>query len=81
MLVNIFNWVELPILVTVIGILIKSKKESDKEIQQCKDALSDFKLHVARYYASMNVLKDVENRLTDHLLRIEKKLDSKGRVK
>lgn len=38
-------------------------------------ALADFKLDVARTYASLEHLKDVEVRLTEHLLRIEAKLD------
>ena len=41
--------------------------------------MSDFKIHVARNYVSINYLKDVENRLTEHLLRIEKKIDDAGR--
>ena len=36
---------------------------------------------IARNYVSTNYLKDVENRLTNHLLRIEKKLDDVGRGK
>ncbi len=37
--------------------------------------LADYKLDVARNYASMSAMKDLETRLTDHLLRIEKKLE------
>lgn len=40
-----------------------------------REALSGFKLEVARTYASLDHLKDVEVRLTEHLLRIEAKLD------
>lgn len=39
--------------------------------------LSDYKLHVAKEYASIGYLKDVEERLTNHLVRIEDKLDGK----
>lgn len=84
--------VELPIFVTLFRMLARAKKEIDGEMMQMKDlhehnhssvreALSDFKLHVARNYVSVNYLKDVETRLTDHLLRIEKKLDEVGRNK
>lgn len=84
--------VELPIFVTLFRMLAKAKKEIDGEIAGIKDghehqqaslreALSDFKLHVARNYVSVNYLKDVESRLTNHLLRIEKKLDEVGRNK
>ena len=55
------------------------KEAHDAHVSNLKDALADFKLHVARNYVSVNYLKDVENRLTDHLLRIEKKLDGVGR--
>ena len=37
--------------------------------------LAAFKLEVAQSYASLSAMKDLEIRLTDHLLRIEKKLD------
>lgn len=81
---EIFNWItmiEVPIFIAIFKIIIKLKKDVDLSISNCKDALAEFKLHVARNYASMNYLKDVENRLTNHLLRIEKKLDDVGRMK
>ena len=40
----------------------------------CED-LQEFKVTVARDYASITYLKDVESRLTAHLVRIEDKLD------
>lgn len=40
-----------------------------------RDGLADFKLDVARNYVSIPYLKDIEKRLTAHLLRIEAKLD------
>jgi len=42
--------------------------------------LADYKLDVARTYASISYIKDVEARLTHHLLRIERKLE-KGEPK
>lgn len=47
-------------------------------VESIKKDLSDYKLDVARNYVSMNYLKDVEKRLTDHLLRIEQKLEKGG---
>ena len=70
MFLDTFNWVtmiEIPLLAALFRIIFS------------RDALAEFKLHVARNYVSVNYLKDVENRLTDHLLRIEKKLDGVGR--
>lgn len=77
---EIFNWIamiEIPIFAGFFKMLSKEKQE----IQSCKDALAEFKLHVARNYVSINYLKDIEKRLTDHLLRIEKKLDEVGKQK
>ena len=45
------------------------------ETRELRQALAEFKLEVARGYASIGYIKDVENRLTAHLLRIEAKLD------
>lgn len=81
---ELFNWItmiEIPIFIAVFKIIIKLRKDVDISVSDCKDALADFKLHVAKDYASMTYLKDVENRLTNHLLRIEKKLDDVGRMK
>lgn len=90
---DVNTWVAMagaPIIVSLFRILAKVKREIDSDISQLKntherdnvvlrEALSDFKLHVARNYVSVNYLKDVESRLTNHLLRIEKKLDEVGR--
>lgn len=42
--------------------------------------LAEFKLQVAKEYASVAYLKDVETRLIDALQRIEDKLDRRARV-
>ncbi len=48
----------------------------DDDVGMLKSDLADFKLDVARNYVSIPYLKDIEKRLTGHLLRIEAKLDS-----
>lgn len=48
----------------------------DRRTEQLREALSAFKLEVAKTYASQNDLRQVEERIVDHLLRIEAKLDS-----
>lgn len=81
---EILNWVsmiEIPIFLALFKTVMKLRKEAEVNVAMCKDGLSEFKLYVAQNYASMNYLKDVENRLTNHLLRIEKKLDEVGRNK
>ncbi len=42
---------------------------------QFREALSSFKLEVAKSYASIGDMKELEVRLVSHLLRIEAKLD------
>lgn len=93
MMNNILTWaamIELPIFVAIFRLVMKNKKELEDSlllykqngehgVAMAKEALADFKLHVARNYVSTSYLKDVETRLTDHLLRIEKKLDQVGR--
>lgn len=49
--------------------------EIERGFAQAGEALAAFKLEVAKSYASITTLKDVEKRLTQHLLRIEHKLD------
>ncbi|MFI3241505.1 MAG: hypothetical protein R3Y43_02945 [Alphaproteobacteria bacterium] len=80
MTISIFEWVtliELPIFIAIFKMLITEKSER----QNIKDALAEFKLHVARNYVSTTYLKDIENRLTNHLLRIEQKLDDATKQK
>ncbi|UKV15636.1 hypothetical protein L6172_04835 [Thalassospiraceae bacterium SW-3-3] len=52
----------------------------DAEMIELRDGLADFKLDVARNYVSIPYLKDIEKRLTAHLLRIEAKLDHNAPV-
>jgi hypothetical protein len=47
----------------------------DKRNDQLRGALGAFKLEVAKTYASQTDMRDLEGRLTAHLLRIESKLD------
>ncbi|WP_033068770.1 hypothetical protein [Thalassospira australica] len=47
----------------------------ENDVSDLRDGLAAFKLDVARNYVSIPYLKDVEKRLTGHLLRIEAKLD------
>lgn len=51
------------------------RKSVDRAVGQLRDGIAAAKLDVAKNYASSESLKDVERRLTRHLLRIEAKLD------
>jgi len=55
--------------------LAQLQAEQRTAIAATRAALADYKLEVAQSYASLSHLKDVETRLTEHLLRIEAKLD------
>lgn len=61
----------------------RHKEATDKAVVQAREALSAYKLEVAKTYASISYLKEVEQRLTEHLLRIEAKLEpqSEGKSK
>ncbi|MDR0319122.1 MAG: hypothetical protein LBH81_00060 [Rickettsiales bacterium] len=74
--------VELPILGGLFMWFNRLKSQTDLAFEKIRanfagfqKDLSDYKLEVARGYASISYIKDVEARLTNHLLRIEKKLE------
>lgn len=78
--------VEIPALSGLWWLVWRTRQQQDAEIahqremleattNRARDALAAYKLEVAKTYASISYLKDVERRLTDHLLRIEAKLD------
>ncbi|OKH89135.1 hypothetical protein [Thalassospira sp. TSL5-1] len=80
--------VELPVLAGLFWLIWRSRAEfqrdldrlsarGQRDIQDTREALAGFKLDVARNYVSIPYLKDVERRLTAHLLRIEAKLESR----
>ena len=48
--------------------------KSKKDVISLIENLASFRVDVAVNYASISCLKDVENRLTSHLLRIEEKI-------
>jgi hypothetical protein len=68
--------VELPALAGLFWLMQRGRSELDVAQDRLRDDLSAFKLEVARSYASTAALKDVERRLTEHLVRIEAKLDN-----
>jgi hypothetical protein len=44
-------------------------------LSRTRDELAGFKLEVARTYVPLSLIRDVDRRLTEHLLRIEEKLE------
>lgn len=78
--------VELPVLSALFWFILKNKSETDDAIDtlqetldvrasQLRESLMAFKLEVAKSYASIADVKDLEARIVAHLLRIEAKLD------
>ncbi len=81
--------VELPALATLFGLVWRNRYGTEKAIEKThhlaefnaakiRESLAEYKLEVAKSYASITYLNAVEKRLTEHLLRIEKKLDRQG---
>lgn len=84
--------VEIPAFAGLIWMLWRDKRDSDrncsctkthfeKSLNDVRENISSYKLDVAKNYASIPYIRDIENRLTNHLLRIEKKLDVVGKDK
>jgi hypothetical protein len=78
--------VEIPVFVGMVYMIWHGRRDmelslaahrtaTEATVLALRDRLADYRLDVARSYASLAHLKDVEQRLTDHLLRIEHKLD------
>lgn len=78
--------IDLPALGSLFWMIWKTRREGEESLKhlrdviesrnaQMREALSAFKLEVAKSYAAVSDLKDLEFRLVGHLLRIESKLD------
>jgi len=83
--------VEIPVLAGLFWLIWRGRQSAEAlgidlrhrlemELGRIRQALADYKLEVAKSYASIAYLKDVEDRLTAHLLRIEAKLDVRGEI-
>ena len=77
--------VEVPVLGCLFWLIHHGRRESEQALLQLYreiqgnlnvllDNLAQSKLEVARLYATIADLKDVEQRVTDHLLRLEARL-------
>lgn len=79
--------VDLPALGGLFWLIWRTRRDSEAAVRhlrdivdarnaQMREALGGFKLEVAKSYASITDLRDLETRLVGHLLRIEAKLDT-----
>lgn len=87
--INVIWWisvVEIPALAGLFWLNWRSRLDVDDAISDARhefetgltylrESLAAFKLDVAKSYASISYLKEVERRLTAHLIRIENKLE------
>jgi len=78
--------VDLPVLSGMFWLIFRIQGEAEDAIDtlhetldvrstQLREGLAAFKLEVAKSYASVTDMKDLETRIVAHLLRIESKLD------
>lgn len=82
--------VELPALAGLFWLTWRNRRDADAAFNDCRsrcdsnvsgqrERLAAYKLEVAKSYASIAYIKEVEHRLTKHLIRIEDKLDCGGK--
>ena len=78
--------VDIPAMGALFWLIWRTRREAESAIQtmrenaetrtaQMREGLSAFKLEVARNYAARADMKELEERLVSHLLRIESKLE------
>jgi len=58
---------------------VAEPREADA-LARTRDELTAFKLEVARTYVPLSLIRDMDARLTQQMLRIEEKLDEVARV-
>jgi hypothetical protein len=78
--------VEAPVVISLYWLLHTIKRDLERPaaksdsgladaLSRTRDELAGFKLEVARTYVPLSLIRDVDRRLTEHLLRIEEKLE------
>jgi len=78
-LADVFGWwiavIEIPVLSALFWMIWNLRRDYEGQIRHLMDDLAGHKLHVAQHYARSGDLRELESRITSHLLRIEAKLD------
>lgn len=54
--------------------------QPDPTLARTRDELAEFKLEVARTYVPLSLIRDLDSRLSLHLVRIEEKLEEVNRA-
>lgn len=68
--------VELPLILGAYVLIWRRGQELDRKLADLNKELQDYKLGATKEFASIGYLKAVEGRLTNHLMKIEEKLDN-----
>jgi len=55
------------------------RRDSDA-LTRTRDELAQFKVEVARTYVPLSLIRDLDRRISDHLIRIEEKLEEVSRA-
>ncbi len=81
---------EAPVSILLLWLVHGIKRDLDRRIDRgdvremdglarTREDLTDFKLEVARTYVPLSLIRDVDQRLSEQLLRIEEKLEAMRR--
>ena len=68
--------IEIPVLSGLFWLFWRNKSEVDRALVALRYELMTFRIEVAKSYAQASDVKELEGRITSHLLRIEAKLDT-----
>ena len=68
--------VELPLILGAYVLIWRRGVDLDRRLTELNKDLQDYKLAATQEFAAVGYLKAVERRLTDHLMKIEEKLDN-----
>ena len=82
--------VELPVFAGLFWLIWRVRADAETAIERIRqnadaarirmrEGLAAYKLEVAKGYVSIGYLKDVERRLTDHLIRIDARIEAAAR--
>ncbi len=55
------------------------QRDSDA-LSRTRDELAQFKIEVARTYVPLSLIRDLDRRISDHMIRIEEKLEEVSRA-
>ncbi len=68
------SFISIPLTV-IVGFAVRQAQLARKEASDCREDLAAYKTEVAKDYASIGYLKDVEKRIMAQLEKIEGKID------